>query len=118
MSATPRTDKKSGYADGSGCWKYNSFGDYVEVEFARELEREVARLQMELDSSCNAEELRQVRAENAALREDKARLDWLEDNCACRGGGSGATYSFRTPADVEHGLLRAAIDAARKEDKP
>jgi Asp-tRNA(Asn)/Glu-tRNA(Gln) amidotransferase B subunit len=26
------------------------------------------RLQMELDSSCNAEELRQVRAENAALR--------------------------------------------------
>ena len=35
----------------------------------KRLERENTRLQMELDGSCNAEELRQVRAENAALRE-------------------------------------------------
>lgn len=34
-----------------------------------ELSRENARLQMELDSTCNAEELRQVRAENVKLRE-------------------------------------------------
>jgi len=33
------------------------------------LEDENARLQMELDASCNAEELRQVRAELAALQE-------------------------------------------------
>lgn len=53
MSDTPRTD----------------------ADFARELQREnarllveTARLQMELDASCNAEELRQVRAENALLR--------------------------------------------------
>jgi hypothetical protein len=35
-----------------------------------ELEIENARQQMELDASCNAEELRQVRAENARLREE------------------------------------------------
>jgi ribosomal protein L29 len=34
-----------------------------------ELDRENARLRMELDASCNAEELRQVRAENARLRD-------------------------------------------------
>ena len=48
----------------------------VVLKFARrtmdkqaELERENERLQMELDASCNAEELRQVRAENARLRD-------------------------------------------------
>lgn len=46
----------------------------------QQLERENARLQMELDASCNAEELRQVRAENAALREDKEALDWIDEN--------------------------------------
>lgn len=36
------------------------------------LECENARLQLELDASCNAEELRQVRAENAQLRKTLA----------------------------------------------
>jgi len=40
-----------------------------------ELERKNARLQMELDASCNAEELRQVREHNARLRE---ALKWAE----------------------------------------
>lgn len=39
-----------------------------------ELVRENGRLRMALDASCNAEELRQVRAENAALREERNRL--------------------------------------------
>ena len=44
------------------------------------LEVENASLQLELDASCNAEELRQVRAENAALRELLHRsLFWLDD---------------------------------------
>ena len=43
------------------------------------LRKECARLQMELDSTCNAEELRQVRAENATLREDKVRIEWMGD---------------------------------------
>ena len=44
------------------------------IEQRNKLERENARLQMELDASCNAEELRQVRAENAALKVDRDRL--------------------------------------------
>lgn len=44
---------------------------------------------------------------------DTARIDWLDENMSCSGGGSGATYCFSTPADVESGMLRAAIDAAR-----
>lgn len=34
-----------------------------------ELEREISRLQMELDASCNAEELRQMRAKNARIND-------------------------------------------------
>ncbi len=65
-------------------------GGWVKSDFARELERE-----------------------NAELRADKERLDWLEDNVSTHGGGNGAAYSFWSPADVECGMLRAAIDAAR-----
>jgi hypothetical protein len=74
-----------------------------------ELERENARLQMELDASCNAEEMRQVRAENAVLRSaldqqanyqrdlraDRDRLDWI------------CEHLFTT---------RAAIDAKLEEE--
>jgi len=83
MSDTPKTDSVKYHARGQ-------FQDVVSADFARELERENAhllvlatnaefnrskmerenaRLQMELDASCNAEELRQVRAENTKLRE-------------------------------------------------
>ena len=44
MSDTPRTDKQAGYPDGSGCWKYTELGLYVDADFARQLERENARL--------------------------------------------------------------------------
>ena len=44
MSDTPRTDKQAGYPDGSGCWKYTELGLYVGADFARQLERENARL--------------------------------------------------------------------------
>jgi hypothetical protein len=43
-------------------------GDATCMFVLGEIERENARLQMELDASCNAEEMRQVRAENARLR--------------------------------------------------
>ena len=44
MSDTPRTDEQAGYPDGSGCWKYTELGLYVDADFARQLERENARL--------------------------------------------------------------------------
>ena len=40
MKDTPRTNAAAGYPDGSGCWKYNDLGFYVDADFARELERE------------------------------------------------------------------------------
>lgn len=68
MSDTPETDANQRIVLGGvgGDWKV------VLADFARNLERqrndaraEAARLQMELDASCNAEELRQAREENA-----------------------------------------------------
>jgi hypothetical protein len=48
-------------------------------DFASDLERENARQQMELDASCNAEELRQTREENARLLRRLDRLSvWRE----------------------------------------
>jgi hypothetical protein len=47
---------------------------------------------------------------------DTARLDWLDENMDYSGGGSGGTYSFFTPADVECGMLRYAIDAAMTKE--
>ena len=54
-----------------------------------------------------------ARAEEAEA--DTARLDWLDENMGYSGGGSGGTYTFFTPADVECGMLRDAIDAAMKD---
>ena len=54
-----------------------------------------------------------TRAEKAEA--DTARLDWLDENMGYSGGGSGGTYTFFTPADVECGMLRDAIDAAMKD---
>ena len=50
MSDTPRTDEQAGYPDGSGCWKYTELGLYVDADFARQLERENARLRSELEA--------------------------------------------------------------------
>ena len=74
MSETPRTDAVKYHAKGQ-------FQDVVAADFARQLERENARLQMELDATCNAEELRQVRAENARLREcNNACAEWVKQS--------------------------------------
>jgi hypothetical protein len=60
--------------------------------------------------------IRELESQLAAARRDAERLDWLDDNMSCVGGGAGATYSFKTPADVECGMLRAAIDAAMQRE--
>ena len=53
---------------------------------------------------------------DARIAADTARLDWLDENMNYSGGGSGGTYSFFTPADVECGMLRYAIDAAMTKE--
>ena len=57
---------------------------------------------------CREEKFKELERENAALRADKERLDWM----------ASADYwadiaVYRTPK-----ALRAAIDAARKEAQP
>jgi hypothetical protein len=51
-----------------------------------------------------------LREENAALRADKERLDWLARNRS--------VSSSERPLGVTPESLRAAIDAARKEAQP
>jgi hypothetical protein len=83
MSDTPRTDAKAvffGFNPDEG-------EEFVQIDFARELERE-----------------------NASLRADKERLDWLQS--ATVRVGDVLTH-FLDSEDVD---LRAAIDAARKEE--
>ena len=91
MSDTPITNKACGWPVGhhgridSSDLKLSPDGPFVHSSVAREVERE-----------------------NAALREDKERLDWM----------ASADYwadiaVYRTPKG-----LRAAIDAARKEAQP
>lgn len=58
------------------------------------------------------EAIRTVLASLESARADSKRLDWIDDNCTYVGGGNGGTYSFTTPADVETGMIRAAIDRA------
>ena len=78
MSDTPRTDSQKYWLE---------LHEVVEVDFARELERE-----------------------NAALREDKERLDWLQS--ATVRVDDILTYFMNSQLDLD---LRAVIDAARKE---
>ena len=80
MSTTPRTDAESN-------------GYYTDIDCARQLELELlaARAELtllradlsvirgELDSTCNAEELRQVRAELAEAKKDTVLLNELAD---------------------------------------
>lgn len=51
-----------------------------------------------------------LQRENAALRADKERLDWLARNRS--------VSSSERPLGVTPESLRAAIDAARKEAQP
>ena len=77
-------------------------------DFAIRLERENAALRACVDRTGEAND--QLVIENAALREDKERLDWLAV-ADYRAFSFFAVYW--TPESV-----RAAIDAARKEDQP
>lgn len=67
------------------------------------------------------ESIAEVAAENAELREDKARLDWLEatDGVKAVGLGGGPWIAYRYPLykQQKFSSIRAAIDAARKEPR-
>lgn len=105
MSDTPRTDAKRvlcGYGE-----------EMVNVDFARELERELVALKKAQAKNAVAAkaymemreaELQAARADNAALRADKERLDWLIQSLNIR-------YPYYKSGDLNS--ARAAIDAAR-----
>ena len=81
--------------------------NYAKVAHPSELLVKVGELEAQLDQSCNAEELRQVREENAALREDAERYRFIRD----------VPYSENIRlimCDQSNAIMDAAIDAARK----
>lgn len=109
MSTTPITDKaQQSITTGHGQSDY-----YVPVEVAREFELSNARLRAALEIAMAAD--KNAMAELAKLREDKARLDWLEK--------PGAWPSFMHSVDVLSGKVdgktlpgwtwRQALDHAR-----
>jgi hypothetical protein len=51
-------------------------------------------------------------------RRDSERIDWLAENSLYEGGGNGGWYRWHTPADLEHGLFRAEVDAAMSAQGP
>lgn len=77
---------------------------------------------------CREEKFKQLERENAALREDKERLDWLEQArpiAWALGDAQRGEYWILTDLGEKHpeeseefATLRAAIDAARKEAQP
>ena len=110
---TPRTDAA---AIRCACSTY-----VVPSEFARELERENAALLLEVQdlelqnnamrSTSRGKEVaknKKLERENAALRADRDRLDWLE-------GEDGQSWTAKWYYRGEEWITRAAIDAARKE---
>ena len=103
MSDTPRTDAEAYWLE---------LHEVVQVDFARELERENAALKvqireliatMEEEGEMDAVRIAELKKENAALRADKERLDFMLN------AGTGRDLSA---------VWRAAIDAARKEAQP
>lgn len=77
-------------------------------------ERDEARAQLAVAlTAANAEELRQAQAELAALRQDKARLDWVEDFFARNTERSIIRQQFAR--DLRSIGFRAAINVAMKE---
>lgn len=71
-----------------------------------DLAQENTRLQMQLDASCSAEELRQVRAERDKLRDALRTLLTVEESWC-------DLNQFSSRGDLE-----AAMDAARAALKP
>ena len=106
MSDTPKTDAQKR-------------GDFVHVNFARQLERENAALLVELEQQaiCNGagaerelalrSTITELQRENAALRADKERLDWIARNRSIS--------ATERPWSVTPESLRESIEAARKE---
>jgi hypothetical protein len=100
--------------------------EFVQADVARELEREnnIFRGQLgpaftEIDELL--ERVSALERENAELRADKERLDWLESvakDLICTGDGLGVTIgvasNFQDYA-TNAATFRSAIDAARKE---
>ena len=99
MSDTPKTDTNCGWPVGhhgrieSSDLKLSPDGPFVHSSVARELERE-----------------------NAALRADKERLEWIETNARLTRKVGYLRWSFEGP---ECGTVRGSIDIARgKEAQP
>jgi hypothetical protein len=94
--------------------------DYAKVadeaaDRIEELERENADLRMQLDASCNAEELRQVRAENAALKLTCANaLENASKHLAAREALEAENAALR----AENSKLRAALAIVHFKQEP
>ena len=71
---------------------------------------------------CREQKFKELKRENAALRADKKRLDWLDEHCEvvvltnCDGSDLFIHNAFLNPDKA--GKLRSIIDAYRKEAKP
>jgi hypothetical protein len=86
VSNTPKTDAKAQFFG----WNPDEGEEFVQADFARELERE-----------------------NAALRADTERLDWLTNT------GCWLTFpGLSRHQNWKHGTARDVIDLARKEAQP
>lgn len=64
------------------------------------------------------DEMRQLKRENAALRADKERLDWLTDALDWVELGKCVPTDYDEEGRSRLDAWRMAIDAARKEAKP
>lgn len=121
MSDTPRTDAACGWPWGHhgriecGDLRWSPDGPFVHSAVARELERENQRLKQTVLATLSQrgqkelivawDRVKELECENAALRKDKERLDWLEEQSDNMGWLHQCRYSS----------IRSAIDAARKE---
>ena len=65
-----------------------------------------------------ARKIRELERENAALRQDKARLDWLEENRRGVNVYFDPTTWMVDLEKLDFETLRAAIDAAREGPLP
>ena len=88
MSDTPKTDAKAIFFG----WNPDEGEEFVQIDFARELERE-----------------------NAALRADRERLDWLTDALDWVELGDCVPTDHDAEGRSRLDAWRLAIDAARKE---
>ena len=116
MSDTPRTDRAAFYPGLND--DYDDFsidGTCVYATVARGLEREnnalrqVGRLAEEIIVQ-RTDEIRHLERENAALRKDKERLDWIQENGP---RVVNVLYHWQVWDDPE---FRAIVDAARSKE--